>query len=574
MFDRITRTITWVRANPRRTALIGAGVLLALLMAVQLFYPRGYLLPFTAVDGQQFGAVRKKTAIQQLNTAYARSTVNIYYGSRSDAYQTPKLGKIGLKVANDGRFERTYPWYLRLVPTSVFWASKAVSLPGPAYERNDKELQSYVVRELGESCNVAPKNASLKVDGQKLKLLKSSPGGTCSLGDVTTTLATVSPKLPARTKVRVAVDETPADIQDADAVNFGKDIQKRIASGVPLKVNDDTQMIDTKNLYAWMEFGERDKKMAIRFNAEKAKGYFDANVAPKVKREPGVTKVTTVDFQETGRVVGASGQTLDLPITLERVADFAEKRADFAQAVTAPIPAKIEFSRTYSPTDAGLSALIANYAKDNPGKYGISLIELSGKRRRANYNGDQKFTMASTYKLYVAYSTLKRAEDGRFKWDMEVSGGRNLEKCFDDMIVHSDNACAESLVKKISYRSLTDEAVGLGAKNTTFVDPVSYKTTADDLALFVASLESGESLQGSSRAKLLSAMTRNVYRQGIPAGANGQVADKVGFLDDFLHDAAVVYSPSGTYVLSIMTEGSTWGRIANLTKQIEELRSR
>lgn len=67
-------------------------------------------------------------------------------------------------------------------------------------------------------------------------------------------------------------------------------------------------------------------------------------------------------------------------------------------------------------------------------------------------------------------------------------------------------------------------------------------------------------------------MKRNIYRQGIPAGANGQVANKVGFLDGLLHDAAIVYSPSGTYALSIMTDGSNWGTIAELTRQIEKLR--
>ena len=50
------------------------------------------------------------------------------------------------------------------------------------------------------------------------------------------------------------------------------------------------------------------------------------------------------------------------------------------------------------------------------------------------------------------------------------------------------------------------------------------------------------------------------------------MADKVGFLDGLLHDAAIVYSPSGTYVLVIMTDGSSWAEIAALTRKIEELR--
>lgn len=74
--------------------------------------------------------------------------------------------------------------------------------------------------------------------------------------------------------------------------------------------------------------------------------------------------------------------------------------------------------------------------------------------------------------------------------------------------------------------------------------------------------------------RLISAMTANVYRKGIPAGANGTVADKVGFMDALLHDAAIVYSPSGTYVLVIMSDGSSWATIADLSSQVDTLRAR
>jgi beta-lactamase class A len=72
---------------------------------------------------------------------------------------------------------------------------------------------------------------------------------------------------------------------------------------------------------------------------------------------------------------------------------------------------------------------------------------------------------------------------------------------------------------------------------------------------------------------MLGAMKRNIYRQGVPAGASGQVADKVGFLWGLLHDSAIVYSPSGTYVLVVLTDGSSWRAIADLTREIEALRA-
>ena len=67
-------------------------------------------------------------------------------------------------------------------------------------------------------------------------------------------------------------------------------------------------------------------------------------------------------------------------------------------------------------------------------------------------------------------------------------------------------------------------------------------------------------------------MKRNIYRQGIPRGINAPVANKVGFLDGVLHDAAIVYASTGPYVLVITTDGSSWAHIAELTRQIEALR--
>ena len=106
--------------------------------------------------------------------------------------------------------------------------------------------------------------------------------------------------------------------------------------------------------------------------------------------------------------------------------------ADTASALTVSVPPTEQYTRSYRPTDAGLSALLANYAKDHAGTYGISLVELDGKKRRANSDGDKKFVTASTYKLFVAYSVLKRIDGGTRSWDTDAD-------CFNKMISQSDN---------------------------------------------------------------------------------------------------------------------------------------
>ncbi len=111
-----------------------------------------------------------------------------------------------------------------------------------------------------------------------------------------------------------------------------------------------------------------------------------------------------------------------------------------------------------------------------------------------------------------------------------------------------------------------------GLSNATSLNTSQgFVATADDEALFLTKLQTGQLLNPDSTARLLNVMGRQVYRSGIPAGTSVAVADKVGFLNGLLHDAAIVYAPSGTYVLVIMSNGSSWGQIADAARQINAL---
>lgn len=218
-----------------------------------------------------------------------------------------------------------------------------------------------------------------------------------------------------------------------------------------------------------------------------------------------------------------------------------------------------------------------NFATTHSGSFGIALTELSGSYRHASYQGDTKFTTASTYKLFVAYSTLLRIESGAWHWSDQIEGGYDLTTCFDRMIRLSDNACASAMLSKIGYQAITNEAHAIGATTTSFLgrDGNGIISSASDEALLLSALQKGQILsQQTNRDIWINAMKSNVYRQGIPKGIpSATVADKVGFLDALLHDAAIVYSPTGTYVLVIMTNNSSWATIADLASQIEALRN-
>lgn len=571
---RVQSIKRWVGENWRRTLIYGGGAVLGLLLVVQIFYPSDRVVPFTKIETVSVGGWLKKDASWELDRQYEVKKVQLFFGDSKTPYREIVSADIGLKTDNLPRVESAgYSWWMRLIPTSLFWAHMTLPSTPPSYHSDSKRVAQYISKELGESCDVAPKNASFVAKEGKLTLVESEKGGTCKREDVDKQLLAVKPTLSQSTTARVPMKTIAPEITDDAANAVIKKVTERLGEGVGLRAGDVTVSLPAAEVASWVDPVADGKVLQAVVNPERASTKLNKDAAPKVARAAGVSKVSTMDFVETSRQDGAKGQAMDLDATVRNITDFLQTKAESANVAVRVVQPKIEYSRSYSPTDTGLSALLQQYAESHPGTYGVSLVELSGQRRRAAYQDTKQFRTASTYKLFVAYSTLKRVESGVWKWSDAVSGGRNLEKCFDDMIVKSDNPCAEALLTKIGFRAITDEMKSIGLTGTSFLGDIPL-TTAGDLSTFNASLESGQLLSADSRTRLLGAMKRNIYRQGIPAGTSSQVADKVGFLDGLLHDAAIIYTPSGPVVLSIMTDGSSWATIADLTKQIEALRAR
>lgn len=573
MRQKIAKAYQWGQLHWRKLLLYGGGGVALLFIVVQLFYPNGRMPLFASVDDVNVSGWKKEDAEWELNNRYKQQQVQLYFGDTKNPYHEPSVGAIGLTISNGQRIEATsYNWWLRLIPTSLFWGHAVVKTPAPVYEFDQAKVQQYINAELGESCDVKPKNASLTVKDDSLQVQPAVPGGTCKTGDVKTALTDVRPALGKSSQARVPMNVIAPAITDDQAKKLLKALDEKIGQSITISANNQPVSVDKKTLLSWLDFATPENEIILSINKDRSSDFMAKQVAPKVAKVAGVSKVTTTDFTETARVNGATGVALNVDQTLQSMQSFLTGGSSDVTAATSVVQPKVEYTRNYSPTDTGLSALMKQYAESHPGKFGISMVELSGKNRRATFNDSQRFRTASRYKLYVAYSTLKRVEAGTWKWSDQIQGGRNLEKCFDDMIVRSDNPCGEALLNKVGFRPLTDEMKALGLTNTSFVGTIP-ETSAGDLTTFMGSLESGQILSSDSRSRLLGALKRNIYRQGIPAGANGQVANKVGFLDGLLHDAAIIYGPTGPVVLSIMSDGSSWATLADLTRQIETLRA-
>lgn len=557
LFDKLKQ------AGWKKISIIAGLSLIGLLLLVQLFYPTDRLPLAASIDGQQLGGNTKAEAATVLDAAYSAHKVAIYMGSGKEPVVSPRFSDMDVSVNNAARLEKaSYPWYMRLVPTSLFWAN-VTNVPTPSAQFGSK-FTSYIDTKLMPDCKQAPVDATLKVNGEKLNLVPAITGGTCEKSDVIASIKKVTPSLTQKTSVRVARDEQAPTVSDAAATEYARTLTMRLKDGVTIDVLGGPVVVDTKDALSWLDFSTKDGAIAANVSGEKAGAWLNEHVAAKVAVAPGVSYITTLDFTETARVNGGSGRALDVGATVASIQSVVAGDATQANAATIVVAPTEQYTRTYSASDKGLSALLANYAKDHPGTYGISLVELEGKKRRADYNGDKQFVTASTYKLFVAYSLLKQIDAGKRSWDSDSA-------CFNKMISLSDNACAEGFLNALGLNNVTKDIQGIGLKNSTFMKSGGPFTTANDLTLMLGMIATSQNFSAVNQQRLIAAMKANVYRKGIPAGVAGTVADKVGFLDGLLHDAAIVYGPHGTYVLAIMTDGSSWATIADLAKQIDTL---
>lgn len=217
------------------------------------------------------------------------------------------------------------------------------------------------------------------------------------------------------------------------------------------------------------------------------------------------------------------------------------------------------------PTTPPLQTLLDTVAAAK-GDYAIAVVDPAG--RSASVNGGKDYIAASTYKLFIAYGMFQAVNSGSLSWSDEVLGDQTTETCFELMIVRSDNNCPEAFGNLIGWQKINDMMRTLGLHGTQ-VKWHDNHTTANDLALFLTKLQAGTLLDGADSQKLLGYMQQQIYRQGIPAGTGVAVADKVGFLDAYIHDAGIVYGAKGPYVLVIMSNNSSWSQLADVAKQVD-----
>jgi len=580
----------WLKQHWKLLLVCIVAVIVLAEVIFQIVYPSSRLIPGTTVDGLNVGGLKVADAAKKLDDAYGGLKLNIYFGDNNAAFQSPKMSEVGIGVDNTARLSvLNYPFYLRIIPTSIWWAP-ALSKPGEiAYTYDKNKIADYTTSKVGDDCSIPPQNASLKLVDSQLQLVPSVVGGKCDITEFQQKLAEVKPNPDTDNQVRIAIDATPAPVSDDMARALAAKLNSRLATPMPISVDTATDQIPGRVVLSWLDFtavvpektidNSANQSASLKFsvNQKRMEDYLDQGIAAKLIKKPGVSRVTTLDFKETSRVDGASGRGVDLAKTSQSVEDYINNKVQKATGATMVVGPTVVYTRNYTPTSNGFSALLAQYAQDNPGTYAMAFTELSGVAhpRSATYRGDAKMPTAGLHSLYLAYTDVMEEYAGTARPVDKISGDTNATDCFKDMLQKFDEGCRIGFYNYFGHATLTARAKGLGLTNTVFAGEDS-QTSANDVQKLLVGLYKNQIARIEGGQKILSTMRAIRENDGIPAGAGaGQISHVIGESETTHNDAGVIYSTNyGAYALTVLTDNTTsWDKVSGLVKKIQALKA-
>lgn len=208
--------------------------------------------------------------------------------------------------------------------------------------------------------------------------------------------------------------------------------------------------------------------------------------------------------------------------------------------------------RTYAVDERSLQATMEEILQQNRDiDLSVSLTDLqTGKSY--HYGESAAYGAASIGKLVTASALLYRVEEGLVTLDAlagDASVGTQLRK----LIVESDNAAWHELNALITADGLEAYASTIGMTTYRATDNVM---TSNDAALLLTKLAAQKLLNHEHTALLLGYMQQANLRAYIVAAApeGAEVYHKTGYLNDRLHDVAIIKKGERSYVLAIFSK--------------------
>ncbi len=244
-----------------------------------------------------------------------------------------------------------------------------------------------------------------------------------------------------------------------------------------------------------------------------------------------------------------------------------------AYIATAPTP-----TVTQPPVERhpNLKEIVDKEIANKKGSFGIIIKNLKTEESYS-LNDHQVFESASLYKLWIMALAYKQIKDGKLSEEESVSqdagalyhtynissdegdiqGGIvqfTVHDALDKMITVSDNTAALLLSDRVGFSNVKEFLKNNHFDDSSFSQPP--KTTPADIAKFLETLYKGQLASEEYTTKMLTLLKNQRLNGKLPKylPEESVVAHKTGELDTFTHDAGIILSEKGDYIVVILTK--------------------
>lgn len=558
-----------VMPNKKRHRVLvwGAFLLYAGVVAAQMLYPLERALPLAKFGDEYVGWKSHDELAAKLNRQLQTAKIQLKTDKKVVEYP---LGVAGAEFRTESMINTAteYPFWWRFVPLSILWQPVWQDKVDVVY--SPTVLKEFSIKRAKE-LTIAPKSARLAIEKGKLVAQDDISGQTITSRVIEEAIHKKIVGFNEEIVVPVAAKTVHAPVRANDFSEVKTQAQTALARQVTITVEEESPVVvPSADVASWLIVGSDKKKPVLKFDIKALNKYLDS-LDTKFGTKAGVTNINITNGIETSRSVGKKGKAIDRTSMNNEIQDWVLSGIGtgyFATSLVDVAPSII-YNSKYTASEAGLRAYVRDKARQMD--VHIAIRQVTGEKWTASARADESIPSASTYKLYVAKWLFGQMDKGKTNWnapmlDTTVSG------CFDRMTIASTNPCALEWLRQVGRSNMNNYVYGLGfSRGTSFTRPDATHTTANDLLHFMTRLNDRSILSGAHRDRLLHSLSVHPYRYGIPTGSGGQVWDKVGFLWDYVHDAAIVKHPRGTYIIVVMTKGQSYARIAEITREVEKI---
>ncbi len=567
--DSTRRFTSWLGSH-RRTIIVVFAVTLLVQVTGQLVYPHERALPFAKLQGRAVGAHKRADIVRQVQQDFYTAKATLRAGQLS---QTVALSQLGATVNADAMAAELTEYSLteRLLPFSLFL--KKPNVPVYEVDFNNQQLSKEAAA-IAKKLSLPPLDAALAISDGELVVTSSRNGQTVKISQLkmAITAAKYSSK---KTTIAATVSVAKPQVSDASIAAVRQQAEAVLARTITIVVTDSGQVVQASapEIAKLLKIENKPDGQAIQLAVNKsAVADYVEKVWSQSKVEPEPTTIKLVDGKVSSEDSGQSGLGINRQYVVDELSTrLLDGQAEpvYVQYQPQPIASPVSYQREYTASQQGLRAYIADVTAS--GNIKVSITQLGGAAWTASGGANDSIPSASTYKLFIMLRVFEEIESGKMNWGSNILD-TNAGECFERTIVVSTNSCSEEWLRQFGRKPMNSFIQSKGfSRGTLFPDDGAARTTAADLNKFLVQLESGSLVSGQNRTMLLDKMSRQIYRRGVPAGTGAKAYDKVGFLWDYVHDAAIVRHPKGTYVIVVMTKGSSYDRIAEITRQVERI---